>query len=129
MTDTRPLTPHVGVYRWQITMTMSIAHRITGVWLAIGTLALVYWLVAASTGPDNFATAHWFFGTWIGQILMWLWTFSLFYHLCNGIRHLFWDAGQGFEIRTFYISGYGVWVLACVLTAMAIIFAYLGGRP
>ncbi|MGH8293188.1 MAG: succinate dehydrogenase, cytochrome b556 subunit [Gammaproteobacteria bacterium] len=129
MIDTRPLSPHVGVYRWQITMTMSIAHRITGVWLAIGTLALVYWLVASGTGPDNFATAHWFFGTWIGQILMWLWTFSLFYHLCNGIRHLFWDAGQGFKIRTFYMSGYSVWVLACILTALAIIFAYLGAHP
>lgn len=129
MTDTRPLSPHVGVYRWQISMTMSIAHRITGVWLAIGTLALVYWLVAAGTGPDNFASARWFFGTWVGQILMWLWTFSLFYHLCNGIRHLFWDAGKGFKIRTFYISGYSVWVLTCILTALAILFAYLGGRP
>lgn len=128
-TDTRPLSPHLGIYRWQITMTMSILHRFTGIWLAIGTLALIYWLVAAGTGPGNFATAHWFFGTWIGQILMWLWTFSLFYHLCNGIRHLFWDAGHGFKIRTFYITGYSVWVVACILTALAIIFAYLGGHP
>ena len=126
-TDTRPVSPHLGIYRWQITMTMSIIHRATGMWLAVGTLALVYWLIAAASGPDTYATAHWFFGTWIGQILMWIWTFCLFYHLCNGIRHLFWDAGQGFKIRTFYITGYTVWVIACILTALAIIFAYVSG--
>lgn len=129
-TDTRPLSPQVGIYRWQITMTMSILHRATGLWLAVGTLALIYWLSAATSGPDTYATAHWFFGTWIGQILMWLWTFSLFYHLCNGVRHLFWDAGMGFKIRTFYISGYGVWAASAILTALAIIFAYTaGGHP
>lgn len=128
-TDTRPLSPQVGIYRWQITMTMSILHRATGLWLAVGTLALIYWLVAASSGPDTYATAHWFFGTWIGLILMWLWTFSLFYHLCNGVRHLFWDAGMGFKIRSFYITGYSVWVVAAILTALAIIFAYTGGHP
>lgn len=128
-TDTRPLSPHVGIYRWQITMTMSILHRVTGIWLAIGTLALVYWLIAAASGPDTYATAHWFFGTWIGQVLMWIWTLCLFYHLCNGIRHLFWDAGLGFRIRTFYISGYSVWLVAAILSALAIIFAYtLGGH-
>lgn len=129
-TDTRPLSPQVGIYRWQITMTMSILHRATGLWLAVGTLALIYWLSAATSGPDTYATAHWFFGTWIGQILMWLWTFSLFYHLCNGVRHLFWDAGMGFKIRTFYISGYGVWAASAILTTLAIIFAYTaGGHP
>lgn len=129
-TDTRPLSPHVGIYRWQITMTMSILHRATGLWLAVGTLALIYWLIAATSGPDTYATAHWFFGTWIGQILMWLWTFSLFYHLCNGVRHLFWDAGMGFKIRTFYVTGYSVWAVAIILTALAIIFAYTaGGHP
>ncbi|MGH8279802.1 MAG: succinate dehydrogenase, cytochrome b556 subunit [Gammaproteobacteria bacterium] len=128
-TDTRPLSPNAGIYRWQITMTMSILHRITGIWLAIGTLALIYWLVSAATGPANFAAAHWFFGTWIGNVLLWLWTFALFYHLCNGIRHLFWDMGLGFRIRTFYITGYSVWIVAAVLTALAIIFAYLGGQP
>ena len=128
-TDTRPLSPQVGIYRWQITMTMSILHRATGLWLAVGTLALIYWLIAATSGPDTYATAHWFFGTWIGLILMWLWTFSLFYHLCNGVRHLFWDAGMGFKIRSFYITGYSVWVVAAILTALAIIFAYTGGHP
>ncbi|MGA9852349.1 MAG: succinate dehydrogenase, cytochrome b556 subunit [Gammaproteobacteria bacterium] len=127
-TDNRPLSPHLGIYRWQITMTMSIVHRATGIWLALGTVALVYWLIAVAAGPDAYAVAQALFGSWIGQILMWTWTFCLFYHLCNGIRHLFWDAGQGFEIRTLYISGYTVWVIALALTALAIVLAYtLGG--
>ncbi|MGB9429290.1 MAG: succinate dehydrogenase, cytochrome b556 subunit [Gammaproteobacteria bacterium] len=127
-TDNRPLSPHLGIYRWQITMTMSIVHRITGLWLALGTLALVYWLIAIAVGPDTYAVAQTLFGSWIGQIFMWTWTFCLFYHLCNGVRHLFWDAGQGFEIRTFYISGYSAWVAALVLTTAAIVLAYtLGG--
>ena len=125
--DNRPLSPHLGVYRWQITMTMSILHRVTGVALAVGTLALVYWLVAAGMGPDVYAQAQWFFGSWLGQFLLWGWTFSLFYHLCNGIRHLAWDAGWGFEIKTLYVTGYAVWVAAALLTATALWMAYGGG--
>ncbi|MGH8308096.1 MAG: succinate dehydrogenase, cytochrome b556 subunit [Gammaproteobacteria bacterium] len=129
-TDNRPLSPHLGIYRWQITMTMSIVHRATGIWLSLGTLALIYWLIAAAAGPQAYTTAQVLFGSWIGQILMWTWTFCLFYHLCNGIRHLFWDSVQGFEIRTFYITGYSVWLIAFVLTALALIFAYVrGGHP
>ncbi len=70
-TDNRPLSPHLGIYRWQITMTMSILHRATGIWLAVGTLALVYWLIAAVSGPDTYTTAQWIFNIWIGQNLMW----------------------------------------------------------
>lgn len=126
-TDNRPTSPHIGIYRWQITMTMSILHRATGVALTFGSLALVYWFIAIAMGPDNYATAHWLFGTWIGQLLMWGWTFALFYHLCNGIRHLFWDAGKGFEIRDLYASGYTVWVVAMGLTVLTIVLAYMKG--
>ncbi len=125
--DNRPVSPHLGVYRWQITMTMSILHRATGVALAVGTLALVYWLVAAGMGPESYAQAQWVFGTWLGQFLLWGWTFSLFYHLCNGIRHLAWDAGWGFQIKTVYITGYTVWVVAAALTAAALWMAYGAG--
>ncbi len=125
--DNRPVSPHLGVYRWQITMTMSILHRATGVALAVGTLALVYWLVAAGMGPESYAQAQWVFGTWLGQFLLWGWTFSLFYHLCNGIRHLAWDAGWGFQIKTVYITGYAVWVVAAALTAAALWMAYGAG--
>lgn len=126
-TDNRPTSPHIGIYRWQITMTMSILHRATGIALAFGSLALVYWFIATAMGPDSYATAHWLFGTWIGQLLMWGWTFALFYHLCNGIRHLFWDAGKGFEIRDLYASGYTVWVVALGLSALTIVLAYMKG--
>lgn len=126
-TASRPIAPHLRIYRWQITMTMSILHRLTGIWLALGTLALVYWLVALAAGPDAYGAAQALFGSGLGQFLMWTWTFCLFYHLCNGIRHLCWDAGWGFEIRTLYISGYGVWAAAGVLTAAAIVLAYVQG--
>ncbi len=108
-------------------MTMSILHRATGVALAVGSLALVYWLVAAGMGPDAYADAQALFGSWFGQLLLWGWTFSLFYHLCNGIRHLAWDAGWGFEIKTVYITGYTVWVVAALLTGAALWMAYGAG--
>lgn len=128
VSDNRPLSPHLGIYRWQITMSMSIVHRATGIWLSLGTLALVYWLIAAAVGPDAYAVAQALFGGWIGQILLWTWVFCLFFHLCNGIRHLFWDSGRGFAIKTFYITGYTVWVIALLLTVAAIVLAYtLGG--
>jgi succinate dehydrogenase / fumarate reductase cytochrome b subunit len=127
MADNRPLSPHLGIYRWQITMTMSILHRATGVALAVGSLALVWWLVAASMGPEAYGHAQSFFSAWYGQILLIGWTFSLFYHLCNGVRHLAWDAGWGFEIKSVYITGYAVWVVALGLTAFTLWVAYSGG--
>jgi succinate dehydrogenase / fumarate reductase, cytochrome b subunit len=125
-TDNRPLSPY-WIYRWQITMTMSILHRATGVALAVGSLMLVWWLVAAGIGPDAYSTAHAFLASWLGQLLLIGWTFSLFYHLCNGVRHLAWDAGWGFQIKTFYITGYLVWVVAFLLTAGTLWVAYTGG--
>src|SRR5579863_9049916 len=126
MADNRPLSPY-WIYRWQITMTMSILHRATGVALAVGSIALVWWLMAAGMGPDAYGYAHAFFASWFGQLLLIGWTFSLFYHLCNGIRHLAWDAGWGFEIKTMYITGYLVWAVALLLTAGTLWVAYSGG--
>ncbi|HEX2668455.1 MAG TPA: succinate dehydrogenase, cytochrome b556 subunit [Gammaproteobacteria bacterium] len=128
MADNRPLSPHLGIYRWQITMTMSILHRATGVALAVGSIPLVWWLVAAGTGPEEYARVADFFHTGFGQFLLIGWIFSLYYHLCNGVRHLCWDAGWGFEIRTFYITGYVTWVAALILTAFTLWRAY-GGAP
>ena len=88
----RPLSPHLQVYRPQWTMVLSISHRITGVGLSLGTLLLVYWLAAAAAGPEAFETAQEVIGSWIGRLFLFGWTFALFYHLCNGIRHLVWDA-------------------------------------
>ena len=115
----RPLSPHLQVYRPQLTSVLSITHRATGVALAVGTLLLVWWLVAGATGPEAYGTVQGFFRSWIGRLLLLGWTLSLFYHLCNGIRHLFWDAGYGFELRTTYVSGWLVIVATLVLTALS----------
>lgn len=94
----RPLSPHLQVYKLPLTAVMSITHRITGVGLAVGTLLLTWWLVAAAVSPEAFARAQGFIGSGIGLLLMFGWSAALFYHLCNGLRHLVWDAGQSFEL-------------------------------
>ena len=127
MADNRPLSPHLGIYRWQITMTMSILHRVTGVALAVGSVVLVWWLVAAGVGPDAFDVVHRFLSSLVGQVLLIGWTLSLYYHLCNGVRHLCWDAGWGFQIKTFYITGYVTLVVALLLTLGTLWVAYAGG--
>lgn len=115
----RPLSPHIQVYRPQLTSVLSIAHRITGLALSVGTLFLIWWLVAAATGDGAFATAQGFFGSWLGLLILFGFAFSFFFHLCNGIRHLFWDAGYGYDIRTTYASGWTVVVASGVLTFLA----------
>ena len=121
----RPLSPHLQVYRWQITNTLSILHRLTGVGLGLGTLALTWWLVAAAAGPDYYAVAVGLLGSWLGRLVMLGFTWALFYHLCNGIRHLFWDAGRGFELDTVNRTGWAVVILSAVLTLAAWIAAFL----
>ncbi|MEK9900501.1 MAG: succinate dehydrogenase, cytochrome b556 subunit [Rhodospirillaceae bacterium] len=128
-TDNRPLSPHLQVYRPQLTSVLSILHRITGVGLAVGTLLLVWWLVAAATGPTAFDTVQSFIGSIVGRLLLLAWSFALYYHLCNGIRHLVWDAGKGFELGTAYASGWLVVIAAAGLTAISWVggYASLGG--
>ena len=125
----RPISPHLQVYRPQLTSVLSILHRITGVALAVGTILLVYWLIAAASGPEAFASAEALIGSWLGRILLFGWTFALYFHLTNGIRHLFWDAGFGFELKTVYASGWTVVALAAVLTLVSFIagFVLAGG--
>ena len=119
MPASRPLSPHLQIYRWQITSFLSILHRFTGLALSLGTLLLVWWLAALASGPDAFATAQAFVGSWLGRLLLLGWSFSLFFHLANGIRHLFWDAGYGFEIKTTTASGWAVVVASVALTVIA----------
>lgn len=123
----RPLSPHLQVYRLQWTMLLSISHRITGVGLAVGTLLLVYWLAAAAAGPESFATAQAIVGSFIGRLFLFGWTFALFYHLCNGIRHLVWDAGYGFELDDAYRSGLAVVGASVALTVSSWILGYALG--
>jgi len=122
--DNRPLSPHLQIYKPQFTSVLSILHRITGVALALGTLLLVYWLMAAAAGPDRFAQAQGLIGSIVGRLLLFGWSFALFYHLLNGIRHLFWDAGKGFELKTAFISGWLVVAGAVLFTLIAWILAY-----
>lgn len=119
MAQTRPLSPHLGIYRWQITMTLSILHRATGIALAVGTLLVIAALLALATGPDAFAIVQAFCATKFGLFLLLGWTWSLCYHLCNGIRHLAWDAGWGFSIPRTYATGWTV-VIASLLMTIAV---------
>ncbi len=123
-TGGRPLSPHLQVYRPQLTSILSIIHRMTGVALAAGTLLLVWWLAAAAYGGASFDLVQIVIGSWIGRLVLLGWSFSLFFHLCNGIRHLFWDAGLGFELPVLAASGWFVLLASCGLTLAAWIWGY-----
>jgi succinate dehydrogenase / fumarate reductase cytochrome b subunit len=120
----RPLSPHLGVYAWQVSNTLSILHRATGVMLSFGALALVGWLVSIAAGPAEFAAVHGFFRSPLGALMLFGWTFCFFYHLSNGIRHLAWDTGHGFDKRRARHTGWLVVVVATVLTVAVWIKAY-----
>jgi len=120
----RPLSPHLQIYRPQLTSVLSITHRLSGVALAVGTLLLVYWLAAAAAGPEAFESAQSFVGSFLGRLLLFGWTVGLFFHLCNGIRHLVWDAGYGFELDEVYRSGWTVAAATAVLSLLAWIVGY-----
>jgi succinate dehydrogenase / fumarate reductase cytochrome b subunit len=120
----RPLSPHLQIYRPQISSVLSILHRISGIALAAGSLLLVYWIVAAAVGPEAFAAAQGFIGSFIGRLLLFGWTYALFFHLANGIRHLFWDMGRGFELKTVSVTGWTVVVAALLLTLIAWVLGY-----
>lgn len=124
----RPISPHLGIYKPQITMVTSITHRITGVALGVGTLLLTWWLIAAATGPEAFETVNAFISSWFGRLVLFGFTWALFYHLCNGIRHLFWDAGKGFELTTMRKSGMAAIICSVILTVLTWAIAYgIGG--
>ncbi len=120
----RPLSPHLQVYRWQITNTLSILHRLTGVALGVGTLLMAYWLIAIAAGPEAFATAQGLVGSIVGRVILLGFTFALAFHFSNGIRHLFWDSGRGFELSTVHTSGWIVVVASAVLTLATWILGY-----
>ena len=114
----RPLSPHLQIYRPQISSVLSILHRITGVGLALGAVLVVWWLLAAATGPEYFATVDGLLTSWIGHMVLLGVTWALAYHLLNGIRHLFWDMGYGFEIETVDKTGWAVVIGSAVLTVL-----------
>jgi succinate dehydrogenase / fumarate reductase, cytochrome b subunit len=123
----RPISPFMFPtwYRFQITSALSILHRLTGIGLALGFVLLTWWLVAVASGGQLFAATHAFVASPIGMLLLFFWSVVFFYHLCNGIRHLAWDAGYGFEIRDAYRSGYAVVAATAVLTVLAWLYVFL----
>ena len=123
--STRPLSPHLQIYSPQITSVLSILHRATGIALTLGTVFLTYWLLAAAYGSNAFEKAQNFMGSWFGQLVLLGVCFSLFYHLANGIRHLIWDTGYGFELSVLRVTGIVVVVVAFALTSLTWIVAYI----
>lgn len=121
----RPLSPHLQIYRWQITMTMSILHRATGVGLTIALFVLTWWLVSAATGAEAYEQFRAIVSHPLGIMVMIGFSYALFYHTCTGIRHLLLDTGRFFPIPEIYKSGYTALACSFVLTLafwLAIIF-------
>jgi succinate dehydrogenase / fumarate reductase cytochrome b subunit len=128
MSRTRPLSPHLGVYRWQIGNSLSILHRITGVALGLGFLALTFWLSSLAGGEDTYRSAARLFASPPGLVCLFGWTFSFLFHLFNGLRHLCWDVGLGFERTQRHASGWIAVLAAVCATLGAWVLLWQGGR-
>jgi succinate dehydrogenase / fumarate reductase cytochrome b subunit len=120
----RPLSPHIQIYRWTLTMFLSILHRATGVALYAGTLLLVWWLMAAATGPEAFAVFQGVAGSWIGRLVLFGYTWALFHHMFGGIKHFIWDTGAGFELSAVEWISRGATVIPILLTLISWVLAY-----
>ncbi len=114
----RPISPHLQIYRPQLTSVLSITHRMTGLFLGLGSLLLLWWLGAAAAGPETYARTRAMFASLPMILLLVAWSWALYYHLCNGVRHLFWDAGYGYELPRVYAGGYVVIGVSLLLTAL-----------
>ena len=121
----RPLSPHLTVFRPIITMVMSIVHRITGMGLYVGMLFLAWWLIAAASGPEAFATVNGFFGSFFGRLILFGFTWALLHHMLGGIRHLIWDAGYGFDLKTADRLAWGTLIGSASLTIIVWIIGYV----
>lgn len=123
----RPLSPHLQVFRWYFTMALSIAHRATGIAMAVGLVFLTWWLTALASGPDAFGVVHAIVDSWFGTLVLLGYTFVLFYHMGNGVRHLVWDAGYGYDVEVARRSGIAVLVFAGVMTVLTWIVVGVAG--
>lgn len=120
----RPIAPHLQIYKPQISTVLSILHRISGAALGIGTLLFAWWLVAAASGPAAYGHFEAFISSIIGRIILLGFTFALFFHLCNGIRHLGWDTVSGMDLPTMHRTGWLVVVASIVLTIAVWLLGY-----
>ena len=123
----RPLSPHLQIYKPQLTSVLSILHRGTGVFLSLGAILVVYWLYALSQGAQAFMDAQSLLGSWFGKLVLLGLAVSVFYHLFNGIRHLFWDAGMNLELSGAYKSGWTVVVLTLACSVLSAVWIFGGG--
>ncbi len=121
----RPLSPHLQVYRLPLAAWLSISHRITGIGLTLGGLLLTWWVVAAAYGEEAYVTFTGFLGSPFGLFILFGFSVALFFHLCNGIRHLFWDAGKNFSIVETKRSNAVVLAGTAILTAIAWLAAFI----
>ena len=125
MGKARPLSPHLQIYRLPLPAILSITHRMTGIILSTGTVLLALWIIALAQGPEAFAMAMMVVGHPLGQLVLFGYSAALFYHMCNGIRHLNWDRGRGLEIESVYRSGKITIAMAVILTAILWSVIYL----
>lgn len=119
----RPLSPHLQVYKLPLTALMSISHRATGAGLAIGTILVTAFLLAAATGEAEYDFVMGLANTTIGTIILFLWSAALYFHMCNGVRHMFWDMGKNFNKAKAMRSNYYVLLAAAALTALTWVVA------
>ena len=120
----RPLSPHLSIYKVLPNMAMSILHRITGVALYTGTVLLAWWLLAAATGPEAFATVSWFFDSLVGRLVLFGYTWALMHHMIGGLRHFIWDMGAGFDLKTVDLLSYGTAIGSITLTVLIWVAGY-----
>ncbi|MCB9992414.1 MAG: succinate dehydrogenase, cytochrome b556 subunit [Hyphomicrobiaceae bacterium] len=120
--NTRPLSPHLEIYKFQITMAMSIFHRITGVGLYLGMALLCWWLAASATSNRALNLVYSVLGNWFGQLILIGFTWALFHHLLGGLRHFVWDTGAGFDEKTRFAFAWATLIGGLVLTALVWIF-------
>ena len=123
--SSRPLSPHLQVYRLPITAVLSIMHRMTGVVLYLGLVLLVIVLATAAWHLEAYEALKTMLSHWLGQVFIIAWIAALYLHLCNGIRHLFWDAGMGFDLRKTQQTAYLTVAITAILTAATWLVACL----
>lgn len=126
----RPLSPHLQTYRFTLTMAMSIVHRLTGVALYFGTLLLVWWLIAAASGPAAYSSVQGFTSSFVGRLIVFGYTWALLHHLLSGIRHFIWDLGYGFKANDREALTWSALIGGISLTVLLWLAAYAmgGGR-
>ena len=137
MPNSRPTSPHLGIYRWRVNMLQSTLHRLTGLFLCLGALLATWGLIAAATGDGAWGTFAAFTGSWIGLVLLFLWTWSLLFHLCNGIQHLLRDTGMNYGPPTrdrtrdpvYWVTGWAITAISVVLTVLVwvLLLLHVGG--